>query len=253
MAPSDTFVAAASTIVPPLQTGPHRAAQLEQAEKLFYAFLPLPILRPRSRSHRAARPHLARQGGRPRPQWCAVDLRDGNQALIDPMSSERKRRMFELLVRMGYKEIEVGFPSASQTDFDFVREHDRGRPHPRRRHHPGAGAVPASDLIRRTFEACDGAPNVIVHFYNSTSSCSAAWCSARTRTPSRSWPPTPAELIKEIAKEYPDTNWRWEYTPESFTGTELAYAKEVCDAVAEIMDRHTRQPHHRQPARPRWR
>ena len=99
------------------------------------------------------------------PQWCAVDLRDGNQALIDPMSPERKRRMFDLLVQMGYKEIEVGFPSASQTDFDFVREIIEG------------GRIPEDvtiqvlvqareHLIRRTFEACEGAKNVIVHFYN---------------------------------------------------------------------------------------
>ena len=102
------------------------------------------------------------------PRWCAVDLRDGNQALIDPMSPERKRRMFDLLVRMGYKEIEVGFPSASQTDFDFVREIITD------------GAIPDDvtiqvltqcrpELIERTFEACHGAPTVIVHFYNSTS------------------------------------------------------------------------------------
>ncbi|CAB0624974.1 2-isopropylmalate synthase [Corynebacterium diphtheriae] len=102
------------------------------------------------------------------PQWCAVDLRDGNQALIDPMSPERKRRMFNLLVNMGYKEIEVGFPSASQTDFDFVREIIENNMIPndvtiqvlvQAREH----------LIRRTFEACEGAKNVIVHFYNSTS------------------------------------------------------------------------------------
>ena len=102
------------------------------------------------------------------PRWCAVDLRDGNQALIDPMSPERKRIMFDLLVSMGYKEIEVGFPSASQTDFDFVRQLIDD------------GAIPddvtiqvltqaREHLIRRTFEACAGAKNVIVHFYNSTS------------------------------------------------------------------------------------
>ena len=102
------------------------------------------------------------------PIWCSVDLRDGNQALIEPMGVERKNRMFDLLVRMGYKEIEVGFPSASQTDFDFVREIIT------------AGAIPDDvtiqvltqcrpELITRTFEACNGAPNVIVHFYNSTS------------------------------------------------------------------------------------
>ena len=102
------------------------------------------------------------------PQWCAVDLRDGNQALIDPMSPERKRRMFELLAQMGFKEIEVGFPSASQTDFDFVREIIEKNMIPddvtiqvlvQAREHP----------IRRTFEACEGAKNVIVHFYNSVS------------------------------------------------------------------------------------
>ncbi|MGE0221520.1 MAG: 2-isopropylmalate synthase, partial [Mycolicibacterium sp.] len=102
------------------------------------------------------------------PMWCAVDLRDGNQALIDPMSPQRKRRMFDLLVRMGYKEIEVGFPSASQTDYDFVREIIT------------EGAIPDDvtiqvltqcrpELIERTFQACEGAPRAIVHFYNSTS------------------------------------------------------------------------------------
>ena len=169
------------------------------------------------------------------PQWCAVDLRDGNQALIDPMSSERKHRMFELLVRMGYKEIEVGFPSASQTDFDFVRDIIENNLIPddvtiqvlvQAREH----------LIRRTFEACEGAKNVIVHFYNSTSILQRNVVFRKDKDSIKKLATDAAQLIKEIATEYPNTNWRWEYSPESFTGTEVAYAKEVCDAVVEVMD-----------------
>ena len=169
------------------------------------------------------------------PQWCAVDLRDGNQALIDPMSPERKRRMFELLVNMGYKEIEVGFPSASQTDFNFVREIIENNMIPddvtiqvlvQAREH----------LIRRTFEACEGAKNVIVHFYNSTSKLQRKVVFRKDKEAIKKLATDAAELIKTIAKDYPDTNWRWEYSPESFTGTEVAYAKEVCDAVVEVMD-----------------
>ena len=169
------------------------------------------------------------------PQWCAVDLRDGNQALIDPMSSERKHRMFELLVRMGYKEIEVGFPSASQTDFDFIRDIIENNLIPddvtiqvlvQAREH----------LIRRTFEACEGAKNVIVHFYNSTSILQRNVVFRKDKDSIKKLATDAAQLIKEIATEYPNTNWRWEYSPESFTGTEVAYAKEVCDAVVEVMD-----------------
>ena len=169
------------------------------------------------------------------PQWCAVDLRDGNQALIDPMSSERKHRMFELLVRMGYKEIEVGFPSASQTDFDFIRDIIENNLIPddvtiqvlvQAREH----------LSRRTFEACEGAKNVIVHLYNSTSILQRNVVFRKDKDSIKKLATDAAQLIKEIATEYPNTNWRWEYTPESFTGTEVAYAKEVCDAVVEVMD-----------------
>lgn len=169
------------------------------------------------------------------PQWCAVDLRDGNQALIDPMSPERKRRMFQLLVDMGYKEIEVGFPSASQTDFNFVREIIENNMIPddvtiqvlvQAREH----------LIRRTFEACEGAKNVIVHFYNSTSKLQRKVVFRKDKEAIKKLATDAAELIKTIAKDYPDTNWRWEYSPESYTGTEVAYAKEVCDAVVEVMD-----------------
>ncbi|MCP9621708.1 2-isopropylmalate synthase [Nocardia otitidiscaviarum] len=168
------------------------------------------------------------------PSWCAVDLRDGNQALIDPMSPARKRRMFDLLVRMGYKEIEVGFPSASQTDFDFVREIIED------------GAVPDDvtiqvltqcrpELIERTFEACNGAPNVIVHFYNSTSVLQRRVVFRADRAAVKKIATDAATLCLEIEQRYPDTNWRYEYSPESYTGTELDYAREVCDAVSEII------------------
>ena len=169
------------------------------------------------------------------PQWCAVDLRDGNQALIDPMSPERKRRMFELLVNMGYKEIEVGFPSASQTDFNFVREIIEQNMIPedvtiqvlvQAREH----------LIRRTFEACEGAKNVIVHFYNSTSKLQRRVVFRKDKEAIKKLATDAAELIKTISKDYPDTNWRWEYSPESYTGTEVEYAKEVCDAVVDVID-----------------
>ena len=168
------------------------------------------------------------------PSWCAVDLRDGNQALIDPMSPARKRRMFDLLVRMGYKEIEVGFPSASQTDFDFVREIIED------------GAIPDDvtiqvltqcrpELIERTFEACSGATHVIVHFYNSTSILQRRVVFRADRDAVRKIATDAARLCLEVEQRYPDTDWRYEYSPESYTGTELEYAKEVCDAVSEII------------------
>jgi 2-isopropylmalate synthase len=168
------------------------------------------------------------------PMWCAVDLRDGNQALIDPMSPARKRRMFDLLVRMGYKEIEVGFPSASQTDFDFVREIITD------------GAVPDDvtiqvltqcrpELIERTFEACQGAPRAIVHFYNSTSILQRRVVFRADREPVKKIATDGARKCVEEAKKYPGTLWRYEYSPESYTGTELEYAKDVCDAVADII------------------
>ena len=175
------------------------------------------------------------------PMWCAVDLRDGNQALIDPMSPERKRRMFDLLVRMGYKEIEVGFPSASATDFDFVREIIT------------QGAIPDDvtiqvltqcrpELIERTFEACEGAPKAIVHFYNSTSILQRRVVFRADRDAVKAIATDGARLCVEQAAEHPGTQWRFEYSPESYTGTELVYAKEVCDAVAEIVDATPERP-----------
>nr|WP_296764550.1 2-isopropylmalate synthase [Rhodococcus sp. (in: high G+C Gram-positive bacteria)] len=175
------------------------------------------------------------------PQWCAVDLRDGNQALIDPMSPARKRRMFDLLVRMGYKQIEVGFPSASQTDFDFVREIIED------------GAIPDDvtiqvltqcrpELIERTYLACEGARNVIVHFYNSTSILQRRVVFRADRDTIKKIATDGARKCLEVAANYPDTDWRYEYSPESYTGTELAYAKEVCDAVVEIIDPTPQKP-----------
>ncbi len=168
------------------------------------------------------------------PMWCAVDLRDGNQALIDPMSPARKRRMFDLLVRMGYKEIEVGFPSASQTDYDFVREIIED------------GAIPDDvtiqvltqcrpELIERTFEACAGAPQAIVHFYNSTSILQRRVVFRADRDAVKKIATDGATMCVEEAKKYPQTRWRFEYSPESYTGTELEYAVEVCNAVADIV------------------
>ena len=175
------------------------------------------------------------------PMWCAVDLRDGNQALIDPMSPARKRRMFDLLVRMGYKEIEVGFPSASQTDYDFVREIIED------------DAIPSdvtiqvltqcrNELIERTFDACRGAANVIVHFYNSTSVLQRRVVFRADKAAIKKIATDAAHKVRAEEVKYPDTNWRYEYSPESYTGTELSYAKEVCDAVTEIIDPTPEKP-----------
>jgi len=167
------------------------------------------------------------------PLWCAVDLRDGNQALIDPMSPARKRRMFELLVRMGYKEIEVGFPAASQTDFDFVREIIE------------QDLIPddvtiqvltqaRTELIERTYEACEGAPRAIVHLYNSTSILQRRVVFRSDRAGISRIATDGAEDVARFSEKYPATDWRFEYSPESYTGTELQYAVDVCNAVSEI-------------------
>ena len=168
------------------------------------------------------------------PIWCAVDLRDGNQALIDPMSPARKHRMFELLVRMGYKEIEVGFPSASQTDFDFVREIIT------QNKIPDDVTIQVltqcrPELIERTFEACEGAPRAIVHFYNSTSILQRRVVFRADREAVKAIATDGARKCVEEAAKYPGTQWRFEYSPESYTGTELEYAKDVCDAVADVI------------------
>jgi 2-isopropylmalate synthase len=169
------------------------------------------------------------------PRWCAVDLRDGNQALIDPMSPDRKKRMFELLVRMGYKEIEVGFPSASQTDFDFVRmliEDDM---------------IPADvtiqvltqcrdHLIERTYDAIRGAKQAIVHFYNSTSILQRRVVFGLDQDGIVDIALQAARLCRKLEETVPDTTIYYEYSPESYTGTELEFAVRICNEVADVID-----------------
>ncbi len=167
------------------------------------------------------------------PQWCSVDLRDGNQALIDPMSPARKRRMFDLLIGMGYKEIEVGFPSASQTDFDFVRQLIEDDVIPddvviqvltQAREH----------LIERTFEAIRGARRAIMHLYNSTSTLQRRVVFGLDKAGVTDIAVMGARLCLKYADSMPATEVLFEYTPESFTGTELEYALEICNAVNEV-------------------
>jgi 2-isopropylmalate synthase len=167
------------------------------------------------------------------PVWCSVDLRDGNQALIEPMDAERKLRMFRLLVSLGYKEIEIGFPAASQTDFDFVRkliEEDLI---------PDDVTVQVltqarEALIRRTFEALIGVKRAIMHLYNSTSTTQRRVVFALDRPPIRDIAVDAAKIIRDCAQAAPKTEWVFQYSPESFTGTELDFAVEVCDAVGDV-------------------
>ena len=168
------------------------------------------------------------------PRWCSVDLRDGNQALIDPMDSERKLAMFQQLVAMGFKEIEVGFPSASQPDFDFVRTII------------DEGLIPddvtiqvltqcREDLIRRTYDAVNGAARVIIHFYNSTSILQRRVVFGLDQAGITAIAVDAARFCRSLEGTSPTTDFRYEYSPESFTGTELDYAVAICNAViAEI-------------------
>ncbi|MDE3031924.1 MAG: 2-isopropylmalate synthase, partial [Acidobacteriota bacterium] len=175
------------------------------------------------------------------PIWCSVDLRDGNQALIDPMDLERKDVMFAQLVAMGFKEIEVGFPSASQPDFDFVRhiiENDlipedvtiqvltQSRP----------------ELIRRTYESLHGARRAIVHFYNSTSTLQRRVVFGLDEAGVKQIALDAAALCKSLEGTSPSTLFLYEYSPESFTGTELDYALEVCNDVIEVIDPTPERP-----------
>ncbi|MEY3624689.1 MAG: 2-isopropylmalate synthase [Actinomycetota bacterium] len=168
------------------------------------------------------------------PRWCAVDLRDGNQALIDPMSPERKLKMFKLLVDMGYKEIEVGFPSASQTDFDFVRILIEDK------HIPEDVTIQVltqarDHLIERTYESLQGAKRAIVHFYNSTSVLQRRVVFGQDKEGIKQIALNAARKCLSLEATLPDTEIFYEYSPESYTGTELEYAVEVCNAVAEII------------------
>ncbi|MFT2816505.1 2-isopropylmalate synthase [Leifsonia sp. A12D58] len=169
------------------------------------------------------------------PRWCAVDLRDGNQALIDPMSPERKRIMFDLLVRMGYKEIEVGFPSASQTDFDFVRSLIE------------ENAIPddvtiqvltqaREHLIRRTYESLAGAKQAIVHLYNSTSVLQREVVFREDKQGIIDLALNGARICRSLESTLPDTAIYYEYSPESYTGTELEFALDICNQVVAIFE-----------------
>ena len=168
------------------------------------------------------------------PTWCSVDLRDGNQALIEPMGAERKDRMFALLCKLGFKEIEVGFPSASQTDFDFVRSLIEDKKIPS---DVNIQVLTQSrnELIEKTFESLKGIPKAIVHFYNSTSTLQRKVVFNQDKNGIKEIAINGALKIKELALANPDTDWSFEYSPESFTGTELDYAAEVCDAIVNIL------------------
>ena len=168
------------------------------------------------------------------PDWCSVDLRDGNQALIEPMGAERKDRMFKLLCDIGFKEIEVGFPSASQTDYDFVRDLIDNKKIPS---DVTIQVLTQSreELINKTFEALKGIPKAIVHFYNSTSTHQRRVVFNQDKKGIKDIATNGAKLIRKLAAQNPDTEWSFEYSPESFTGTELEYACEVCDEVTDIL------------------
>ena len=168
------------------------------------------------------------------PIWCSVDLRDGNQALIEPMGSERKNRMFSLLCKLGFKEIEVGFPSASKTDYDFVRDLIENKKIPSDVNIQVLTQA-REELIIKTFESLKGASKGIIHFYNSTSTLQRKVVFNQNKDGVKKIATDAAELIKKLALENSDTEWTFEYSPESFTGTELEYAREVCDNVVEIL------------------
>jgi len=175
------------------------------------------------------------------PQWASVDLRDGNQALVDPMDSERKLRLFHTLVDIGFKEIEVGFPSASQTDYDFQRELIEG------------GLIPddvtiqvlvqcREELIERTFESLRGAKRAIVHFYNSTSTLQRRVVFGLDRQGIIDIAVNAARLCRKLESTLPDTDIRYEYSPESFTGTEPEFAVEICEAVMDVIEPTPERP-----------
>ncbi len=168
------------------------------------------------------------------PIWCSSDLRDGNQSLIEPMSPEKKLRFFKTLVQVGIKEIEVGFPSASQTDFDFVRLLIED------------SLVPddttiqvltqaREDLIARTFESLKGAKKAIVHVYNATSPSFRKIVFKQDKDGTKALAVHAAQLLKKYAAQQPDTDWRFEYSPETFSATEPEFAVEVCNAVSEVI------------------
>jgi 2-isopropylmalate synthase len=175
------------------------------------------------------------------PVWASVDLRDGNQALLEPMGVAQKRRLWALLVKLGFKEIEIGFPAASQPDFDFARwliEEDKI---------PSDVTIQVlvqarEDLIRRTFEALDGVPRAIVHVYNSTSPVQREWVFGQDREGVTAIARQGAEWVLREAAQRPATEWTFQYSPESFTTTEPAYAVEVCEAVLAVWQPTPQRP-----------
>ena len=168
------------------------------------------------------------------PQWCSVDLRDGNQSLVIPMSLEEKLEFYHMLLRIGFKEIEVGFPAASETEYEFLRTLIENHMI------PSDVSVQVltqcrEHIIRRTFEACKGAPNAIIHFYNSTSVAQRDQVFRKSKEEIKQIAVEGARLVKKLAAEY-EGNFRFEYSPESFTGTEPEYALEVCNAVLDVLE-----------------
>ena len=168
------------------------------------------------------------------PRWCSVDLRDGNQALVEPMGLERKIRLFDTLVAIGFEEIEVGFPSASQTEFDFVRRLIEER------RIPDSVTIQVltqcrEDLIARTFEAIAGAPRSIVHFYNSTSPLQRRVVFREDRAGIVAIAVAAARQVRRAAEALADQSIRFEYSPESFSSTEIEFAVEICEAVMAVL------------------
>ncbi len=175
------------------------------------------------------------------PRWCSVDLRDGNQALIEPMTPDQKLQMFKMLVDVGFKEIEVGFPAASQLDFDFVRQLIE------------QNLIPddvtiqvltqaREELIRRSFESLKGAKSAIMHLYNSTSVVQREQVFGKSKDQIKALAVQGAKWVKQFAMQQTDTQWQFQYSPESFTGTEIDYALEVCNAVNEVWQPTIKNP-----------
>ena len=168
------------------------------------------------------------------PLWCSVDLRDGNQSLVIPMSLEEKLEFYKMLLKVGFKEIEVGFPAASETEYEFLRTLIDNNMI------PDDTAVQVltqcrEHIIRKTFEACKGAPNAIIHFYNSVSVAQREQVFKKSKEEIKQIAIEGAKLVKKLASEY-EGNFRFEYSPESFTGTEPEYALEVCNAVLDVLE-----------------
>ena len=169
------------------------------------------------------------------PIWMSTDLRDGNQSLIEPMNAERKMRFFEQLVKIGFKEIEVGFPSASQTDFDFVRALIEEKRIPE---DVTIEVLTQSreDLIQRTIESLAGSPRAIVHLYNAIAPAFRKIVFNMSKEQVKQIAIDGTRLIKKLTDQHPETEWIYQYSPEVFSSSEIDFAKEVCDAVSEIWE-----------------